>query len=137
MADLWGVAVKDLDEAWPIIRADLERVIRVGWGHYDAEDTRRRIEAADWQLWVAFDHDQYLGFVITEVRVWPKCKTLETVLLAGKDADRVIADTQDRLMEFARAHGCVALEMRGRFGWKRVLERHGWTVGDVIGRIPL
>lgn len=137
MADLWGVAVKDIDEAWPIIRADLDRVIAIGWGHYDAEDTRRRIESAEWQLWVAFDHDRYLGFVITEIRIWPKCRTLEAVLLAGRDAERVIRDTQDKLKEFARAHGCVALEMRGRMGWKPVLQRHGWTVGDVIGRLPL
>lgn len=137
MADLWGVAVKDIDEAWPVIRADLDRVIDVGHGHYDAAAVRAKIEATDWQLWVAFEDKRYLGFVVTEIRVWPRCRTLEAVLLAGEDADRVIAETQDKLKDFARAHGCVALEMRGRFGWKRVLQRHGWTVGDVIGRLPL
>ena len=134
MAELWGVPVAQIDEAWPIIRHDMARVIDVGHGHYAAEDVRRKIETTDWQLWLAFDHDRYLGFVVTEVRVWPRCKTLETVLLAGRDASRVIDATVGRLEEFARAHGCVSLDMRGRMGWKRVLESRGWTVGDVIGR---
>lgn len=126
-----------IDEAWPLIRYDLDRVVAMGWGHYRPEDVRRRIETTEWQLWLAFDKGEYMGFVVTEIRIWPASKSLEAVLLAGRDADRLIEETSDRLEEFGRAHGCVEMEMRGRFGWKRVLERHGWTVGDVIGRKTL
>ena len=62
--------------------------------------------------------------LVTEIVVYPKKRVLN-IFLGGGDLTEIL-DMHDDVINWAKAQGCEALNMTGRFGWKKPLAAHGW-----------
>jgi len=87
------------------------------------------------QLWAIFNTDEQklYGYVITEIKQYPKIKLLVVQYTAG---DFGMLDSGDvvfkALEEFAKAEGCVGIEFFGRPGWKHFAKKQGCTAQTVV-----
>lgn len=64
-------------------------------------------------------------------------RILTVLLLGGDNLAEWADDAQDTLEKLARDQGADAIEMHGRRGWVKILERHGWSFGHVTMRFEL
>ena len=71
------------------------------------------------QLWPAEK-----SCLVTEIIKYPKKKVLN-VFLGGGDLTEIL-EMHESVINWAKQQGCTALNMTGRFGWKKPLAKHGW-----------
>jgi hypothetical protein len=77
------------------------------------------------QLWVAYVGDELSGVFVTQICETARRRVLELRYLAGMP-HRYWTEMQPALAVWAKQRGCVAIRIRGRKGWLRVLPNHGW-----------
>lgn len=82
-------------------------------GGHQWTDIVGKIASSYAQLW-----DYGRAMLVTEVTIDDKCHIL---LAGGSDARDWIGSAEAELAEWARAHGCAALSLRGRRGWAKLL----------------
>ncbi|HVR65131.1 MAG TPA: hypothetical protein VMT98_00715 [Verrucomicrobiae bacterium] len=80
------------------------------------------------QLWTVRADNCLIGLAVTELRNYPRQRRCRYLLLAGDGFDRWQHLQQD-IEDWARANGCMAMEMCGRRGWERKLR--GWRATHV------
>ena len=97
----------------------LQRALGVAGNTHTPDDVAAAVKAGRMQAWTRGD-----SLVVTEVLEFPQAKALNVFLAVG-DLDEVMA-LQPDLEAFGRQHGCKAMRMEGRKGWRRVLPEHGW-----------
>ena len=98
----------------------IEAALEYSGGTHDFIDVAEGLYKGTMQLWPA---DK--GCIVTEIVVYPRKKLLN-VFLGGGELDQIL-DMHKDVIEWAKAQGCEALTMTGRFGWKKPLAKHGWT----------
>jgi len=106
---------KELERCRPWIEAALE----YSGGTHDFVDVAEGLYKGTMQLWPSKK-----GCIVTEIVVYPRKKMLN-VFLGGGELDQILDMHQD-VIQWAKAQGCEALTMTGRFGWKKPLAKHGW-----------
>lgn len=106
--------------------------------------TRGRAEAIDiveflidgrMHLWVVInDSYESYGYVITEVKSYPRCQMLVVQYCAGeKNHMKYIEDKMyDTLDKFAHDAGCAGIEFFGRRGWEKHVKRYGYEPSTVV-----
>ena len=106
--------------------------------------TRGRAEAVDiveflltgrMYLWVVVDDVMKpWGYVITEIKDYPKCKMLVIQYCAGEDNHmKYIEDEMYHALDnFAQDAGCAGIEFFGRPGWGRYAKKYGYEVKTVV-----
>jgi hypothetical protein len=75
------------------------------------------------QLWLIQDFEQVVGAIVTEIVETTNGLTCNLITAAGSfrnDGDMCL----DIIERWARAEGCVRLELTGRAGWQRCLKPH-------------
>lgn len=99
----------------------LEEALHRGGGLYTPLDVIDAIETGAMQ---AFHCER--GFVVTEIRVFPRKKVLHLVAACG-ELDAVL-ELQDQVVAFARENECDLVSAVGRRGWLREPRngRGGW-----------
>ena len=100
-------------------RTWIEAALGYSGGTHDFIDVAEGIYKGTMQLWPTPK-----GCIVTEIVVYPRKKFLN-VFLGGGELDQIL-DMHDDVIEWAKAQGCTALTMTGRFGWKKPLAKHGW-----------
>jgi len=108
---------KDLARCKPWIEAALS----YSGGTHDFADIADGLQRGLMQLWPTPK-----GCIVTEIVVYPKKKVLN-VFLGGGELEQIL-DMHNDVITWAKAQGCSALSMSGRFGWKKPLKAHGWEV---------
>ena len=86
-------------------------------------------------LWVVVDEDMKpWGYVITEIREFPKCKVLTVQYCAGQEGymTYIEKDMYETLENFARDADCAGIEFIGRRGWEKHVKKYGYTAGAVV-----
>lgn len=112
LADFW--------EHFNRFRPDIEKAIGPLQTH-TVDDIWLGIVNGQFQLW---QRDN--SVVITELVVYPRCKSLRIFLAAGK-MDEVL-DIEEHLCKYAAYHGCKFIEHGGgRKGWEKIGLRKGYT----------
>ena len=106
----------EIDRCRPWIEAALE----YSGGTHDFGDIVDGLSKGHLQLWPTPK-----GCIVTEIVVYPRKRVLN-VFLGGGELDQIL-DMHDDVIEWAKAQGCSALTMSGRFGWKKPLKAHGWV----------
>ena len=105
-------------------------------GRASVDDIVKFIFLQQMQLWVVHETEQQvvLGYVITEIKQYPKAKHLVMQYSAGDTG--VLEAAGDKVFEvlenFAKAEGCAGVEFFGRPGWRRHARKHGCTVETVV-----
>lgn len=107
----------ELERCRPWIEAALE----YSGGTHEFSDIVEGIGKGVLQLWPTPK-----GCIVTEIVCFPKKRVLN-VFLGGGELEQIL-DMHQSVLEWAKAQGCSALTMSGRFGWKKPLKAHGWEV---------
>jgi len=97
----------------------IEAALEYSGGTHDFIDVAEGIYKGSMQLWPT-----PRGCIVTEIVVYPRKKVLN-VFLGGGELDQILEMHED-VIAWAKAQGCSALTMTGRFGWKKPLKAHGW-----------
>jgi hypothetical protein len=104
-------------------------------GRASVDDIIRFLYNGHMQLWIAHvDGQQFLGYVITEIKEYPRCKMLVMQYCAGdtgslEDVGDLVFETLER---YAKDAGCSGIEFFGRPGWTPHAKKHGCTVQTVV-----
>lgn len=110
------------DSAFDVVEAYrpyIERALRHSGGTHSFEDVKEAIEQGLMQLWPVPG-----GCIVTEILQFPRRRVLN-VFLGGGDMAQLL-DLHESVIAWAREQGCDAVRASGRWGWKRVLPKHGW-----------
>lgn len=110
-------------ELWTRGRANVDDIVQFLYTRY-------------MQLWALHDPDNedIWGYVITEIKQYPKCKML---VIQYSAADTGTLDLVDdvafgTLEEFAKAEGCHGIEFFGRPGWRTSARKYGYKHQTVV-----
>tara|TARA_R110001632_G_scaffold192276_1_gene313070 strand:- start:317 stop:700 length:384 start_codon:yes stop_codon:yes gene_type:complete len=106
-------------------RGLIEAALEYSGGTHSFDDIAAGIASGHMQLWPTEK-----ACAVTEIVVYPQKKVLHVFLAAG-DLDQ-ITNAIGAVDEWGKAQGCESLTMGGRFGWKRVLSRRGWSPKMVL-----
>jgi hypothetical protein len=109
------LGTKEFNRCRPYIEAALEYT----GGTHDIIDIYEGLYRGTMQLWPAKE-----SCLVTEIINYPKKKVLN-VFLGGGDLTEILSMHED-VISWAKEQGCTALNMTGRFGWKKPLAKHGW-----------
>ena len=108
---------------WHLLKGFVKKALDHGVNETPIEEWLRRILGFQAQLWVFEKDDVIKGVGITQFLEYNTHKTLHLVAVAGEDW----VEWKDQLTvveEFAKKHGCKALEQWGRKGWEKILPKH-------------
>ena len=83
---------------------------------HDIHDIKTLINEGAAQLWCG---DK--SCVVTELIAYPRMNACRIWLAAG-DKKELIGQMLSDIEEWAKAHGCIKIELVGRKGWLRVLQ---------------
>jgi len=108
-----------INEEFNRCRPHIEAALEYSGGTHDIIDIYEGIYKGTMQLWPAEK-----SCLVTEIIAYPKKKVLN-IFLGGGDLTEIL-DMHDDVINWAKAQGCEALNMTGRFGWKKPLAAHGW-----------
>ena len=112
---------------WPMIEEELIKVDHL-WSHrWTLESIRQSIEIGQTQVW-GFGSDETIHFVmLTQIDIYPAAKVLRIFLALGTlgKEDEFMNSAYDVVESFAKACGCVEIEVTGRLGWAKKLARFG------------
>ena len=93
---------------------------------YSIEDVIDELRSARAQLWHVMRGQNIQAIVVTVINTHPCAKDCMIWLCAGKDRKdwiHLLAQIED----WAKAHGCDAMIVRGRTGWEKVMKDYKKT----------
>lgn len=100
-------------------RKYIEAALEYTGGTHDLIDIYEGLYKGTMQLWPAEK-----SCLVTEIITYPKMRVLN-IFLGGGDLTEILSMHED-VIRWAKDQGCTALNMTGRFGWKKPLAKHGW-----------
>lgn len=100
-------------------------------GAFDEDDIYNLILQEKMQLWGIHDGD-LKAVAVTEIIIYPKIKRLRIVLIGGHEIDFWEALAEKTFNDFAKEKGCSGIEILGRRGWVRRLEKYGYQELETI-----
>lgn len=84
-------------------------------------------------LWFAFNDDgKSVGALVTEIETYPNRTMLNLIFCAGDDLEDWHEEMLDILEKYGRDNGCDGMELIGRYGWKKFLQKHGWEASYLV-----
>lgn len=108
----------------------------VSHGRSSVDDIVRYLYTGQMLLWAVYEEgaDTVSAFIITEIKQYPQKKMLVWQYLAGeshiaKDAYEVVYSTIEK---FAKDMQCNGMEVVGRFGWKPLATKLGFSSYAVL-----
>ncbi len=92
-------------------------------GTYDIMDVEQGLEDDRFQLFISWNNG-IESAVITEIAEYPKAKVLRYVLAGGTNLDNWLEEIQEVIEKFAKKNHCTQLEIAGRKGWLKKLNKY-------------
>lgn len=81
------------------------------------------------QLWViSDDRFKIVGACVTELSNYPNKRVVRIILLGGTGLDSWAKLVSDTIGSWGKGFGATAIEVIGRKGWIRVLEKQGYKL---------
>lgn len=108
--------------AWPVLWPMLEPAAR---RTPDMPDVLPLIESGHAQLWAIIENGQPIAAVTTQITLEPE-KRCRIWLVGGSRVREWVSTFLEKLTEWARGFGCVALWAKGRRGWDRLGQQLGF-----------
>ena len=120
-----------VDISWDRIAA-LLLTGREYWEKYTSlEDIKERIKKGQYQLWLAEDlGGPYLAMLST-IDIYPKQKVLRIFWMGGQRLESALP-LLDFIELWAHRSGCEMVEVMGRWGWMRVLDKFGYMPKSIL-----
>lgn len=116
-----------VEHVWPEVAPIMARAVPSSGGRYTINDIYAECLSGAQHLWVAFDERKnIIGCLTTRVVVYPQKRMLAGQFCAGVQMNQWQTEMLATLDSWAKDNDCAGLEMTGRFGWTRVLNKYGW-----------
>jgi len=120
-----------LDTIWPKCVPLFEKA-RSWWDmYYELEDILHYVRTGDMQLWVGVDKSEIFAVGLTSIVEYPKCRKLQCIFLAGRDAKTILPCVKE-IEQWAAMYGCSRSEIIGRDAWLRLGVPMGYTKQSVV-----
>jgi len=111
-------------DGWREIEPLVQRALDHSVGEFDKYDILKFILADEMRLWVATDGPTLKGIAVTQIIHFPRYRTCQVVLMAGKDAfTSWFREMMQAIEHWAKAMGASRIQECGRPGWERMEKR--------------
>ena len=129
-----GVHAAFVHTVWDAVAELLEPAVERSNGRMNMATLRRSIEARDKQLWLAHVDGDVIAAWVTQVNEYPDVRVCEMLFGGGRLGEiQMWLDLGLNSVEgSARDKGCGLIELVGRPGWRRELERRGYRHSHVV-----
>lgn len=104
---------------------------------YSVDFILSELSMQNMQLWILCKEKEPVGFVITQLTVYPKAVCLEVPYVyntSGEPAE-VMQEVMRLLEDFGKAHGCTMLGGWGRKGWVRACKKPWMELSRFVARL--
>lgn len=115
------VSAEDVPYIWDKVEPMLARVIEHSEGELQPDDYLEHLMYGSMQLWIVTDESKIVISMVTQFIEYPQKRILRVIALSGEKFKEVHSYFNDMVEAFAIKHGCSALELWGRKGWKKML----------------
>ena len=124
-------------EVLDVVDADARRMLTPAVERSSGRHTMDSVMAAIYSgynaLWFAFNDDgEAVGALVTEIEAYPNRTMLNLIFCGGDDLEDWHGQMLELLERYGRANGCDGMELIGRYGWKKFLQRHGWEASYLV-----
>lgn len=127
-----GIPAPLVETFWHYAAPYVKRALDYANGEFDTNDFRAACQARDMQLWLVARPERVVGAITTEISVYPHRKHLRVITLAGTEFSEWKPLADATLVDFAKAHGCDALECYTRSGFVKKLEPLGYKMRHCV-----
>lgn len=122
---VYGVVGDDvIKEVWKDVSPMIETSLPYSAGKYLLEDIKKAILDLDMQLWVGRDHSGFCAAAVTQIVHFPRSVRVTMLFFGGKRVPELLES--DIIFQWAKSLGCSHIELFGRPGWERFLNRKGY-----------
>ena len=116
-----GIPSYEVAAAWPHVVDMLAPSIAFSHGAYEPDDIKAGCEAKDSQLWVVVVDGVPTAAGVSAIINYPRLKALAVPFIGGGDLRVWWPAFRNRLVQFAKSHGCKRIEGGGRKGWAKIM----------------
>lgn len=106
---------------WPEVEPHLVPAIEMSRGCFEAVDVMALCATGAMQLWVAYDGDDLVGAIVTELVDFPRRRMTRAPFAGGKDIRRWYAAMDAAVESWGRSWGSTGICAIGRKGWSKIL----------------
>lgn len=110
-------------DIWPSVEGYIESALKHSIGEYSSTDIFNKILIGNMELWCVGDGESIIAAYTTQFKIYPQRNTLLVHTIGGSDFLKWARLVEESLYQLAKLHNCSHLEVYGRKGWSRLLER--------------
>ena len=131
------VPAEYVDTCWAKIEPFVEKAAGYTYGRYSASNLYDMVKDGDYQLWVAYDGNDFKGTVLTNVMNYPQRRVLCMGFCGGIELKDWKTPMLDLLKRYAKDMGCDSIEAFGRPGWANVFKEDGYQTKWITFELPI
>ena len=119
-----GIPHSSIDSVWGMVVGHLQKGLDYSNGEISLEDIHEGLLGRDMQLWCAFNDDECVAAMVTEIINYPRKMACRMIVVGGGHM-KYWLDYQTEFMRWAKENGCDRVEAYCRDGMARRLEQFG------------
>lgn len=131
------VPAEYVDTCWAKIEPFVEKAAGYTYGRYSASNLYDMVKDGDYQLWVAYDGNDFKGTVLTNVMNYPQRRVLCMGFCGGIELKDWKTPMLDLLKRYAKDMECDSIEAFGRPGWANVFKNDGYQTKWITFELPI
>lgn len=132
MIELVRLQTEHASKYFIVVKKWIDKLVEKSDGSYLTEDYKKYIESGVFQLWIIVEKDNLIGMGVTEIVKYPQYNICLIRVLAT-DTGKGLETVQTTAIEdWAVANNCKRIELEGRKGWLKVLDKVGWKPSPYI-----
>jgi len=120
-----GIPHSSIDSVWDMVVDHLQKGLDYSNGEISLEDIHEGLLSRDMQLWCAFNDDECVAAMVTEIINYPRKMACRMIVVGGGHM-KYWLDYQTEFMRWAKENGCDRVEAYCRDGMARRLEQFGY-----------
>ena len=114
---------ENIVEYWHLIKESIEDALKKGTGESSLFDIYKKLINGNAQAWVVLKDDKdMVAVATTEFIEWSQYKSLHLITVTGEGWDEY-KYLHAELEQFAKDSGCKDVQVWGRKGWEKKLEK--------------
>lgn len=126
----------DLERFWPGVDGMMEKLPHT-IGHWTRDELRAGVYAGHFQLWGVGPGKDAIFMLLTNIAFYPSKRVFMIGWGAGSFHMGMVPVIEATLNNFAALQGCSVIEVHGRTGWSKALERVGFHMSKVVFERPV
>ena len=126
---------------WPIAAPLLSEAVGLTLGRWDMRALYEHLRDDKRTLWVIRDEEKVVWAVfVTHIALYPRLRILSCDFIGGGGLSGWLPTLSETLDRYVEEQGLDGLELGGRDGWSKPLQRLGWRrfsgYDKLVGRSP-